>query len=190
MKVIGLTGSIAMGKSTVVNMIRQQYRIPIWDADKEVHRMYREDKQLIAKIVEAFPGAVDGSGVNRPKLLEQLLRAPERLSALNSIVHGPLGNQGKAFLKRWSKQPCVLLDVPLLYEIGWHVWCDMVVVVAAPLFIQQQRLLRRSHFNQTRMRFFIDNQMSSQQKQQLSDHTIYSGLSKNHTFKQVKEIFS
>lgn len=190
MKVIGLTGSIAMGKSTVVKMISQQYRLPVWDADSEVHQMYRTDQQLIGKIEQAFPGVVNAAGVDRVKLLEQLLHMPDGLGRLNDIVHGPLGERGQAFLRRWARQPYVLLDVPLLYEIGWHVWCDVVVVVAAPDFVQEQRLWRRSQFNQTRMRFFIDNQKSSEQKQQLADHVILSGLSKANTCRQIKQIFN
>ena len=190
MKVIGLTGSIAMGKSTVSKMIRRQYQLPVWDADLEVHNLYREDKCLIEKIASAFPGVVEDEAVNRRKLMEALLLTPERLSELNDIVHGPLGHRGQDFIKRWRRARFVILDVPLLYEIGWDIWCDKVIVVAAPTFIQAQRLIKRSQLNQKRMQFFIRNQMSSEEKQQLADHVILSGLSKNYTFAQLKQVFS
>lgn len=190
MTVIGLTGSIAMGKSTVVKMVRQSYHPPIWDADLEVHNMYKNDKNLIDKIGLAFPGVLDDNKVNRVSLLKQLLDKPEKLQILNKLVHEPLAKKGQRFLKKWARSSFVVLDVPLLYEIGWDKWCDKVVVVAAPSFIQEQRLMRRSQFNQTRMRFFIENQISSTQKELWADHVIRSGLSKNHTCCQLKSILS
>jgi dephospho-CoA kinase len=140
--VLGLTGSIGMGKSTTARMFADE-GIPVWDADATVHRLYQPGQPAALAIGSAFPQAMTPDGaVNRATLRAMINDNPTVLDRLNAIVH-PLVGQDRADFLAAQNAPVVLLDVPLLFETGLNAACDAVAVVSAPEAVQRERVLAR-----------------------------------------------
>jgi dephospho-CoA kinase len=142
MFVLGLTGSIGMGKSATAAIFRR-FGVPVHDADLAVHRLYAGT--AAARIEQAFPGSVVGGVVDRAKLGAMVLGRPERLQNLEAIVHPLVREAEAAFLERTAAagSPLAVLDIPLLLETGSAARCDAVLVVSAPADLQRQRVLAR-----------------------------------------------
>ena len=131
MRIVGLTGSIGMGKSAVAAMLRAR-GVPVFDADQEVHRLYEGD--AVPKVEAAFPGTTADGRVDRTRLAASLARDPARFRELEQIVHPLVRRAEQAFLdeiKKWDGSIAVL-EIPLLYETGLDAHVDQVVVVSAP----------------------------------------------------------
>ena len=143
-RVIGLTGSIGMGKSTAAAMLRE-CGLPVFDADTEVHRMMAAGGAAVARIDAAFPGTVREGAVNRRALGDLVFADTEALRRLERIVHPLVGRAERAFLRRAARERrrAVVRDVPLLFETGGEKRCDWTVVVSAPAHIQAARVLAR-----------------------------------------------
>ena len=143
-RVIGLTGSIGMGKSTAAAMLRAA-GLPVFDADAEVHRMMAPGGAAVAPIEAAFPGTVCEGAVNRRALGDLVFADTEALRRLERIVHPLVGRAERAFLRRAARERrrAVVRDVPLLFETGGEKRCDWTVVVSAPAHIQAARVLAR-----------------------------------------------
>ncbi len=143
-RVIGLTGSIGMGKSTAAAMLRAA-GLPVFDADAEVHRMMAPGGAAVAPIEAAFPGTVCEGAVNRRALGDLVFADTEALRRLERIVHPLVGRAERAFLRRAARERrrAVVRDVPLLFETGGEKRCDWTVVVSAPARIQAARVLAR-----------------------------------------------
>ena len=143
-RVIGLTGSIGMGKSTAAAMLRAA-GLPVFDADAEVHRMMAPGGAAVAPIEAAFPGTVCEGAVNRRALGDLVFADTEALRRLERIVHPLVGRAERAFLRRAARErrQAVVRDVPLLFETGGEKRCDWTVVVSAPARIQAARVLAR-----------------------------------------------
>lgn len=143
-RVIGLTGSIGMGKSTAAAMLRDS-GLPVFDADAEVHRMMAAGGAAVARIDAVFPGTVNKGAVNRRALGDLVFADAEALRRLERIVHPLVGRAERAFLRRAARERrrAVVRDVPLLFETGGEKRCDWTVVVSAPAHIQAARVLAR-----------------------------------------------
>ena len=129
MTIVGLTGSIGMGKSTVAKMFADE-GVPVFDADAVVHRLQGPEGALVAGIEAHFPGTTGQEGVDRTALAEAVLGEPEALLRLEALIHPAVAREREAFLAEHVRAPLVLLDIPLLFEKGGWDKVDAIVVVA------------------------------------------------------------
>ena len=182
--VIGLTGSIGMGKSTVAAMFAAE-GIPVFDADAEVRAMQGRGGELVEAIEAEFPGSTDAAGVLRDKLGKQVFGDKAALARLEALVHPAVARKRKAFLKKHNDVPFVIFDIPLLYEKGGEASVDRVVVVSAPTEIQRQRVLARPDMTAKKFAQILSLQMPDSEKRARADHIIDTGQSLAATEEEV-----
>lgn len=177
MVILGLTGSIAMGKSTAAGMFRR-LGVPVHDADRTVHAMLAAGGTAVAAIADAFPDAVGQGGVDREALARRVYDDKSALRRLEAILHPRVYADQRRFLARQARagRSLVVLDVPLLFETGGDTICDAVCVVWAPRFIQVQRLMKRPGMTSRRIDAIFARQMPDSEKRQRADFLIPSGL--------------
>ncbi|UVF19785.1 dephospho-CoA kinase [Microvirga terrae] len=160
--VLGLTGSIGMGKSATADLFRR-LGVPVHDADATVHRLYRG--RAVPLIDRAFPGTVTDGAVDRARLGAAVLNDPARMRQLEAIVHPLVRGEEEAFLARVSAQsPLAVLDIPLLFETGGERRCDAVLVVTAPASVQRARVLARPGMTDEKFHAILDKQMKDGDK--------------------------
>lgn len=161
--VLGLTGSIGMGKSTTAGLFVKR-GVPLHDADAAVHRLHRG--RAVAPIAEAFPGTVVDGVVDRAKLGAAVLGKPEALKRLEAIIHPLVREEEEAFIARCRKEGAGLavIDVPLLFETGGQRRCDAVLVVTAPAEVQRQRVLARPGMTEEKLAAILSRQMPDAEK--------------------------
>jgi dephospho-CoA kinase len=170
--VLGLTGSIGMGKSATAAMFAR-LGVPVHDADAAVHALYGPGGAAAAAIGAAFPGVLDPQGgVDRTRLRAAVLDAPERMAALEAIVHPLVRAASTDFLARHGAAPLVVLDIPLLYETGGEARCDAVAVVSAPPEVQRARVLARPGMTETAFAAILAKQMPDAEKRARADFVI------------------
>lgn len=170
--VLGLTGSIGMGKSATAAMFAR-LGVPVHDADAAVHALYGPGGAAAASIGAAFPGVLDPQGgVDRTRLRAAVLDAPERMAALEAIVHPLVRAASTDFLARHGAAPLVVLDIPLLYETGGEARCDAVAVVSAPPEVQRARVLARPGMTETAFAAILAKQMPDAEKRARADFVI------------------
>jgi dephospho-CoA kinase len=168
--VLGLTGSIGMGKSTTAQMFADE-GIPVWDADAAVHRLYQPGQPAALAIRQVFPQAMTPDGtVDRVALRAMINDDPTVLDRLNTIVH-PLVAQDRAAFLAAQRAPIVLLDVPLLFETGLYKACNAVAVVSAPRDLQRQRVLARGT-TADELAILLSRQMPDAEKRARADYLI------------------
>ncbi|MDR3493065.1 MAG: dephospho-CoA kinase [Ancalomicrobiaceae bacterium] len=168
---LGLTGSIGMGKSTTAAMFAR-VGVPVYDADATVHALYRG---AAAPLIEAaFPGTVRDGVVVREELAKRVLGRPEALARLEAIVH-PLAEAAEAeFLAEAAAnaEPIVVLDIPLLFEVGAERRVDKVVVVSAPAEMQRARVLDRAGMTEERLSQILSRQVPDEEKRRRADFIV------------------
>ena len=176
MIVLGLTGSIAMGKSTASALFRRE-GIPVFCADQAVHRLLGPGGAAVAAIEAAFPGVVASGAVDRARLAASVFADRETLIRLESIVHPLVIRAQDRFLKAAARRGSALavLDIPLLFETGLDRLCDRVAVVSAPAAVQYQRLVRRRTLDAVRIKATLARQMPDAVKRRRADFIIPSG---------------
>ena len=189
MLVLGLTGSIGMGKSTAAKMLRRM-GLPLHDADRAVHRLLAEGGGAVAAVEAAFPGVVTGGAVDRERLAARVFEDRAALKRLEGILHPAVRRATRAFLGRQARagRSLVVLDIPLLYETGGEALCDAVVMVTAPSFVQRSRVLGRRGMTAARFRAILDKQMPDREKRRRADFVVNTGLSKATTLRQLRAI--
>lgn len=187
MKLIGLTGSIGMGKSAVAKMLRQA-GVPVFDADAEVHRLQAPGRPMLDTIEARFPGTTGLKGLDRSKLGALVFGKPEELKALEAIVHPAVRASQARFLKRFRSRPIVVLDIPLLYERGGWRRLDSVIVVSAPAWKQRRRVLARPGMTPTKFRQILDKQTPDREKRRRADYIIDTGTTFDRTRAQVRRL--
>lgn len=189
MLLIGLTGSIGMGKSETAKMFAR-LGIPIYDADAAVHQLYAEGGAAVAPLEEAFPGVVKGGAVDREELSKRVLGKPEELKKLESIVHPLVSQVQRDFLMKAmeEKQPMVLLDIPLLFETGGRERVDVIVVVSAPYEVQRARVLERPGMTPEKFDAIFAKQTPDAEKRAGADFVIETDKGLEPAFEQVKEV--
>jgi dephospho-CoA kinase len=191
MKVIGLTGSIGMGKSTTASMFREA-GIPVYDADAAVHDLYDEGGAAVGPVGEAFPGVVKDGRVDREALRQRVLGQPDELKRLNAIVH-PLVGQDRIGFFEGAKQAgadMVVLDVPLLFETGGHANVHAVVVVSAPPQMQRERVLARPGMTPERLDAILEQQMADAEKRARAHYVVDTGRGLEAAREQVTAIIA
>jgi len=189
MIVLGLTGSIGMGKTVAADMFRAR-GIPVHDADAAVHRLLAADRRTLAEVAGVFPEAVAGGAVDRAALARTVFGNPERLARLEAILHPAVRRSQCAFLRQSAlrRRHLAVLDVPLLYETGMDAWCDLVAVVWAPKRIQEARVLARPGLTAGRLADIRARQMPDAEKKVRADFLIPSGQGKRATLRAVERI--
>lgn len=159
--VLGLTGSIGMGKSATADLFRK-LGVPVHDADATVHRLYRG--RAVPLIGKTFPGTVADGAVDRTKLGAAVLNSPERMKQLEAIVHPLVREEEENFLARVSALPIAVLDIPLLFETGGETRCDAALVVTAPAEVQRERVLARPGMTAEKFSAILAKQMPDADK--------------------------
>lgn len=190
MIVLGLTGSVGMGKSTAAAMFRR-LGVPVHDSDAAVHRLLAPRGAAVAAVAAEFPGVQrrDG-GVDRGLLGKRVFGDPAALQRLERILHPLVRQSQQRFLKaaRARRLPLVVLDIPLLFETGGGGRCDKVVVVSAPPSVQRARVMARPGMSEQRFRAILDQQMPDAQKRRRADYVVPSGLGRAVTFRRLQRI--
>lgn len=187
MIVIGLTGSIGMGKTTAAKMFAEM-GVPIYSADDAVHRLYAG--RAAPLIEKAFPGTVTNGVVDRQKLSAQVLGNAQALKQLEAIVHPLVRQEEAAFMDKAIKEKAdiVLLDIPLLFETGAEHRVDKIVVVSAREEIQRQRVLARPEMTIEKLESILARQMPDAQKREKADYIIDTSGSFEATRQQIENI--
>ncbi|WP_298199515.1 dephospho-CoA kinase [Novosphingobium sp.] len=185
--VLGLTGSIGMGKSAVAAMF-QGLGVPVFDADAAVHRLQGPGGALLPAIEAAFPGTTGPDGVDRARLGAQVFGDPARLAALEAIVHPEVARLRRAFLAEHARSPLVVFDIPLLFEKGGSDLVDAVVVVSAPAAAQRARVLARPGMTEEKFARILALQLPDADKRARADHIIDTGTSLAETRHAVQAL--
>lgn len=188
-KIIGLTGSIGMGKSTVAGMFAEA-GIPVFDADAEVRAMQGPGGELLGAIEAAFPGATGPEGVNRELLGRQVFADKAALARLEAIVHPAVAAKRAAFLAKHHDKRAVVFDIPLLFEKGGHENVDQIVVVSAPHDVQRARVLARPGMTPEKFEHIFSLQLHDTEKRTRADHVIDTGTSLEETARQVAALIA
>ena len=189
MIILGLTGSIGMGKSTATAAFRR-LRIPVFDADAAVHRLQARGGRAVGPIEAAFPGCVAAGRVDREALRRAVLGNPAALKRLEAIVWPLVRDEERRFLARARRggQRVVVLDVPLLFENGGQGRVDRVVVVSAPASVQRLRVLRRPGMTEERLASIRARQMPDAEKRRRADHVVRTGLSRHFAQAAIRRL--
>jgi len=187
MIVLGLTGSLGMGKSTTAQLFAEE-GVPVFDADAAVHRLYEGEAAPL--IEQAFPGTTSGGRVDRARLAEQVVGDAEALKKLESIVHPLVRAAQKAFLAQAEHKGAAVavLDIPLLLETGGHERVDKVVVVSAPPGVQRERVLMRPGMTEEKFAAMLRRQMPDSEKRRRADFIVDTGRGVEPAREQVREI--
>ena len=187
--ILGLTGSIGMGKSTVAAMFAGD-GVPVFDADAAVRAMQGPGGKLIPQIEAAFPGSTDESGVRREHLGEQVFKDAAALARLEGIIHPAVAAERQAFLLEHAGAPMVLFDIPLLFEKGGADRVDRIIVVSAPPEVQRARVLARDGMTPEKFAQILALQMPDAQKRERADHIIDTGTSLAETEESVRRLIA
>jgi dephospho-CoA kinase len=173
--VLGLTGSIGMGKSTVARMFREE-GIPVWDADGAVHRLYARGGDGVAQIAALRPEAVQDGQVSRPALRAWIAEDPGALERIENAIHPLVAADRADFLAGAdaAEEPLVVLDIPLLFETGGERLVDAVLVVTAPPELQRERVLARPGITEADLERMLAKQMSDAEKRARADFIVQS----------------
>ncbi len=189
MIVLGLTGSIGMGKSTAATMFRRM-GIPVYDSDATVHRVLAKGGAAVSAIDAAFPGVVRDGAVDRDALGKRVFGDADALRRLESIVHPVIRRVQDRFLRRCAarRAPLVVLDIPLLFEVKLDGRCDASIVVSAPFFLQRARVLARPGMTEEKFRGILARQMPDREKRRRADFVVPSGRGRAVTLRRLERI--
>ena len=169
--VLGLTGSIGMGKSTTTGFFREA-GVPVWDADAAVHQLYSPGGAAVASIAQLHPAAVRDQAIDRAVLRAWIATDPNALKRIEAVVHPLVAASRAAFLQDNADAPLVVLDVPLLFETGGDGYCDETLVVTAPPDVQRARVLSRPGMTDAHLQTILAKQMPDAQKRSRANHVI------------------
>lgn len=189
MLLIGLTGSIGMGKSETAKMFRA-LGVPVYDADAAVHELYEKGGKAVEPIRAAFPAAIVDDAVDRKALSRAVLGLPGEMKKLEAIVHPLVGEAQLNFLRECAAagHRMIVLDVPLLYETGGETRVDVVVVVSAPYDLQKTRVLARPDMDEAKFAAIHAKQVPDADKRARADFIVESDKGLDHARAQVEKI--
>ncbi len=192
LRLLGLTGSVAMGKSHAARIVRA-FGVPVFDADRAVHDLLAPGGGAVAAVLTAFP-TVRGptGGIDRPALGRIVFADEAARRRLEAILHPLVRRAERAFVAaaRRAGHRLAVLDIPLLYETGAERRCDRVAVVSAPPYLQWQRALRRPGMSPERLRGILAGQMPDPIKRRRADFVIRSGFDRGETVRQVGAVLA
>ena len=185
--ILGLTGSIGMGKSAVAVMFRG-LGVPVFDADAAVHELQGPGGACLAPIERAFPGTTGPAGVDRQKLGATVFGDPAALKRLEAIVHPEVAELRRTFLADNADAPLIVFDIPLLYEKSGQHGLDAVVVVSAPPEMQRERVLARANMTEQKFEQILKLQVPDADKRARADYLIDTGVSLAETRHAVQRL--
>jgi dephospho-CoA kinase len=188
---VGLTGSIGMGKTTTARLFADE-GVPVYDADAAVHALYAKGGAAVATVEALFPGVVVDGAVDRAQLGERVLNDPAALKRLEAAVH-PLAAAARAgFFEKAAadRAKVVVLDVPLLFETGGDAQMDAVVVVSAPAEVQRERVLARPGMTAEKFEAILARQMPDAEKRERADFVIDTGRGVEAARDQVRAVLA
>jgi len=191
MLILGLTGSIGMGKTTAANDFKR-LGIPVHDADRAVHELMGRGGGAVDAVAQAFPGVELDGAINRRKLGAQVFDAPGELKRLEAILHPMVGAHKRNFLKCAARRGTgmVVMDVPLLFETGGEAACDAVITVSAPPFVQTARVLSRPGMTRKRLAQILGQQLADTEKRRRSDFVVPTGLGRLESLRTIRKIIA
>ena len=189
MRILGLTGSIGMGKSTAAAMLRR-LGVPVFDSDAAVHRLLAKGGAAVPKIREVFPDVVKDGAVDRQALGARVFADPAALARLEAIVHPLVRREERRFLGAAQRRraPLVVLDIPLLFESGGEGRCDASVLVTAPSAVQEARVLARPGMTRAKLAGIRARQMPEPEKRKRADFVLLTSNGKRRTFEALGRI--
>lgn len=189
MIIIGLTGSIGMGKSTTAQMFRDA-GCPVFDADAAVHALYAKGGEAVPIIKAVFPDAVKDGAVDRAVLGRHMREDPLQLTVLESFIHPLVGKSREAFFERAMAEGAdiVVLDIPLLFETGADQWVHKIVVVTAPPSVQRERVLARDGMTKALFESLLQRQTPDREKRRRADYLIYTDQGLDAAREQVQKL--
>jgi dephospho-CoA kinase len=189
MIVLGLTGSIGMGKTTTARMFADEGAL-VHDADQAVHALYARGGAAVAPLAEAFPGVVKGGAVDRQALTALVKADPEALRRLEAIVHPLVSASREALMAGAGEEDVVVLDVPLLFETGGDRRVDAVVVASAPAEVQRQRVMQRPGMSEATFNALLARQLADEEKRARADFVVDTGRGLEAAREQVRRILA
>ena len=181
---IGITGSIGMGKSTVSSIFRNN-NIKVWDADFEVHNLYKKGKEGYNSIISIYPELKDKVEINRKKVSNLLREKKIDLKLIEEIIHPLLIKSREEFIKKNKKDKLLIFDIPLLYETKAYIWLDYVINVFCSKKNQIERLKQRENFDIKKINYLISKQISVNQKNKKADYVINTDQDLKQVERQV-----
>lgn len=187
--ILGLTGSIGMGKSTVAAMFADE-AVPVFDADATVHRLQGPGGRVVAAIEAAFPGTTSDRGVDRAKLSAFVLGNDDAMRRLEGIVHPAVAEERAAFLAANADAPFVVFDVPLLFETGGDAHVDRIAVVSAAPEVQRARTLARPGMTPAKFDAILARQMPDAEKRTRADVVIATDVAIDQTREAVRRVIA
>lgn len=191
MLILGLTGSIGMGKSTTATLFEAE-GVPVYDSDAAVHALYASGGAAVAPVEAAFPGVVVNGAIDRAKLSAQVVGNSEALAKLEAIVHPLVGAHRIGFFEKAQAEghEIVVLDIPLLFETGGEKKVDKVVVVSAPSDLQRARVLARPEMTPAKFEAILARQTPDAEKRARADFVIDTGQGIEHAHRQVRDLLT
>ncbi|QJQ31869.1 dephospho-CoA kinase [Sphingomonas lacunae] len=186
---VGLTGSIGMGKSTVAAMMRDE-GVAVFDADAEVHRLQAPGGAMLPLIEAAFPGTTGPAGLDRAALGARVFGDDEALRTLERIVHPAVAESQAEFMARHRHDPLVVLDIPLLFEKGGFSAVDRIIVVSAPADVQRERVLARPGMTVEKFEDIVARQTPDADKRARADHVIDTSATLDETRAQLRHVLA
>ncbi len=189
MLVIGLTGSIGMGKSNAAMALRRM-GVPVHDADGAVHTLLGPGGRAVKPVAAIFPAALSGDRIDRRVLGDLVFGDTPALRRLEAILHPLVRRASRDFIQaaRRARTPIIVLDIPLLYESGASKTVDMVIVVSAPAAIQRQRVLARPGMTEAKFRAILSRQVPDAEKRRRADFVVRTGGHRGDTFRQLRRV--
>ena len=189
MIVLGLTGSIGMGKSTTASLF-EEAGVPVYDADAAVHRLY--EGEAVAAIEAAFPGTTANGKVDRTKLSAQVVHDPAAMKRLEEIVHPMLGASRQKFFKdaEQSGAPVAVIDIPLLFETGGEKRVDAVVVVTTSPEVQRERILARPNMSEEKLAAILARQMPDAEKRKRAHFLVDTSFGLDPVRARIRDILA
>ncbi|WP_173934394.1 dephospho-CoA kinase [Chelativorans sp. Marseille-P2723] len=189
MIILGLTGSIGMGKSTTARMFEEE-GVPVHDSDAAVHRLY--EGEAVSAVEALFPGTTAGGKVDRDRLAQAVVGDKQSMRRLEELIHPMVRRDADLFVEeeRGKGTPLVVLDIPLLFETGGRARVDKVLVVTAPAEIQRERVLARPGMTPEKLSAIIARQVPDAEKRRLADFIIDTSLGMEAARQAVRDIIA
>ena len=184
---IGITGSIGMGKSTVSSIFRNN-NIKVWDADSEVHTLYKKGKEGYNSIISIYPELQDKVEINRKKVSYLLREKKIDLKLIEKIIHPLLIKSREKFIKKNEREKILIFDIPLLYETKAQIWLDYVITVFCSRKNQLERLKKRNDFDARKVNYLLSKQIPVNKKNKKADFVINTDQNMQQVEKQVVNI--